>query len=231
MPEKTAHVEDLHRAIDDLVTPGRIKLHREDTGATEWQTVPSLWVQLEGAVAYSGNGGSAVAKSKPPITTGVVALIIEISTATTETATELAGESRRNVPANLRAIAATFVGKPDIDLLDWWVTSVKDWVRQARVLLRLDPDRPKWARGTRCPDCGADTATAQQDGETVRTPALSISWSAPEGSRDQHHADSEWHVRAIECRACSAVWWRGADLDQLVTDMLLANQTKETMTG
>jgi hypothetical protein len=230
MSKTLINTEDLHRAVDALIQGERMKITREDS-TTEYKSVPSLWEQLEGAVPYSGNGGSAVAKSKPPITTGVVALLIEITDAAIEGVNELAGENRRTTPANLRAIAAALAGKNEPDVTAWWTEKIREWVRSARGLLRLDPDRPRYARGTRCPQCGSKTVTSTIDGENVRTPALAINWAAPEGHTTTHTNDHDWHVRAIECKACDSVWWRGADLDQLVQDMLRANLSRETMAG
>lgn len=230
MNKSLINTEDLHRAVDALIQGDRIQITREDH-TTEYKPVPSLWQQLEDAVPYSGSGGSAVAKSKPPITTGVVALLIEITDAATEGANDLVGENRRNTPANLRAVAASLAGANDIDLTAWWTEKVREWVRKSRELLRLDPDRPRYARGTRCPQCSAKSVSTTVDGETVRTPALAINWSAPEGHQTKHTSDHDWHVRAIECKACESVWWRGDDLDQLVQDMMRANLASETLTN
>jgi hypothetical protein len=227
MTKSLINTEDLHRAVDALVQGERIQITREDK-TVEHKPVPSLWEQLEDAVPYSGSGGSAVAKSKPPITTGVVALLIEISDAATEGVNDLVGENRRNTPANLRAVAATLAGLNDLDLTAWWTEKLREWVRKARELLRLDPDRPRYARGTACPQCGNKSVATVVDGETVRTPALAINWAPPEQHTTRHAADTDWLVRAIECRACDATWFRGDSLS-IFTDALLASQTQETM--
>ena len=221
---------DLNTAVDALIQRTRIKVYREDTQKTLWQTIPSLWEQLETSAMWrgGGSGGLGAFGSRPTISTGVVSLLIEIAEAATEGAVEHAGQSRGSVPGNLRAIAATLSSSTDVDQVDWWNTAVLKWVRAARHELKLDPNRPQWARGIACPDCGATTASTDQDGEKVRTPAIAITWTGPDD--DNHHADTDWKVRAVECRMCSATWWRGPDLDRLVSDMLQANQTRETMT-
>ena len=61
----------------------------------------------------------------------------------------------------------------------------------------------------------------------MRMPALSITWVGPDDA--DYHEDGDWKVRAVECRACAHAWFRGADLDELVSAMLSANQTRETM--
>lgn len=221
---------DIHEAVDQLIQRQRIRLHREHTGRTEWQTLPSLWEQLETSTGYStSSGGNGGYNSQPTVSTAVVSLIIEIAGACGEAARELAGKSRGNVPDNLRAIAGALISQPDgTDALDWWTEKIITWTAEARAALRLDPDRPRWARGIRCPDCGADTARTTIDGEAARTPALAVLWVGPDD--DQYHADDAWKVRAVECRSCGVTWFRGVELDGLVTQMLAYNATRETMT-
>ncbi len=222
---------DLNTAVDALIQRTRIKVYREDTQKHIWQTIPSLWEQLEMSAMWRGGGSSGAGTfgSRPTISTGVVSLIIDVSTAASEGAQEHAGKAHRSVPGNLRAIAAKLMVGKDLDQLDWWQTSLQRWARDARAELKLDPVRPRFARGIHCPDCGADTATTEQDGETVRTPAIAITWTGPDD--DEHHPDTDWKVRAVECRVCAATWWRGPDLDRLVSDMLQANKSREIMAG
>lgn len=220
---------DLHTAVDALVSRTRVRVWREDTKRAQWQTIPSLWEQLETSAMWrgSGGGGNGAFGSRPTISTGVVSLVIDISTAASEGAQEHTGQTHKSVPGNLRAIAAALMGGNDYDQLDWWQQAIAKWARDARVELKLDPVRPKFARGIACPDCGATQATAEQDGQKVRTPAIAITWTGPDD--DDHHPDTDWKVRAVECRVCDHTWWRGPDLDELVEQMLTANQTRETL--
>jgi hypothetical protein len=119
------------------------------------------------------------------------------------------------IPDTLRAIASHLTDQYD---LNWWHDTLRTWAREIRTALALDPSRPQWARGAKCPDCNADSATTKQDGETVRTPALAIAWAGP--AEDEHHPDSAWKVRAVECRACGRTWWHGEELNTLVDAML-----------
>lgn len=119
------------------------------------------------------------------------------------------------IPDTLRAIAATITEQYD---LNFWHDTLKTWAADIRAALGLDPSRPQWARGAKCPECDATSATAQKDGETIRTPALAITWSGP--ADDEHHPDSAWTVRAVECRACGRTWWHGEELNTLVDQML-----------
>lgn len=222
--------DDLHKAIDALIVRQRLRLYR-DGGTAEWHTLPSLWEQLEAATAYQGTGtGGAGGRARLPISADVVSLLIDVATTVSEAVMEHAGETRRNVPGNLRLLATRLdAEKTDDDALEWWVDKIRHWTNAATTALRLNPSRPRWARGVRCPDCGADTVTARQDGETVRRPALTIEWTGP--SVEDYGPDSDWLVRAVSCSACSSTWFRGVDLDGLVQQMLTASTTRETMTG
>lgn len=223
---RAATREELHRAVDLFIDRQRIKLRRDGSHAVDWQTLPSLWEQLETATMWTGKGeGGGGFGTRPVISTEVVALLIEVSQATSEAAVEFGECSRRHVPQNLRLVAANLPA--DDDLLAWWLDTVKRWAREARAALRLDPERPQWARDTKCPECGADSARAMRDGEEVRTPALAINWVGPQD--DEHHPDSAWKVRAVECRSCGASWFRGSGLDDLVTDLMRKNLEQETL--
>lgn len=223
-------IDDLHKAIDALIVRQRLRLYR-DGGTAEWHTLPSLWEQLEAATAYQGTGtGGAGGRARLPISADVVSLLIDVATTVSEAVMEHAGETRRNVPGNLRLLATRLdVEHTADDALEWWIDKVRHWVSEATAALRLNPSRPRWARGVRCPDCGADTVSARQDGEQVRRPALTIEWTGP--SVEDYGPDTDWLVRAVTCSACSASWFRGVDLDGLVQQMLTANTTRETMTG
>jgi hypothetical protein len=218
--------DELNKAVDALINTTRVRLFREDTKRSTWQTIPSIWDQLTSSAQWgSGEGGSSRFGSRPVISTGVVSLVMEITTATTETAVELVHKTRGNPPDNLRAIAANLT---DAEQIGWWTEQVRNWTHQARAALRLDPSRPKSARDAKCPDCGADSVYTQRDGESHKIPALAITWVGPDDQ--DYHPDSAWKVRAVECRQCGVGWFRGESLDTLIDQMMQANLTRETMT-
>lgn len=217
---------ELSKAVDGLINTTRVRLYREDTHRGEWQTIPSLWDQLTSSAQWgSGTGGSSRFGSRPVISTGVVSLIMDITKAATEAAVELAGVTRGNPPDNLRCMAANLT---DAEQIGWWTEQLRRWTSEARAALQLDPPRPRSARGAKCPDCGADSAYTQQDGETMRIPALAITWVGPDDQ--DYHPDSAWKVRAVECRQCKMAWFRGDSMDTLIGMMMEANRTRETMT-
>lgn len=242
--------DPLFKAVDVLIQPQRLRLYREDTKRGEWQNVPSLYQMLTTSGQWSGgnNGGGAFG-SRPVISTGVVSLVMEIQSAITEAATDYGRiitkttrlqtcycrpykacpgfilQTERDYPAELRAIAANI---PDQDQVVAWVEMLRRWAHEARTTLGLNPQRPQWARGARCPECGSNEAQTERDGETIRTPALAISWGMPEGEETDYHEDHDYKVRAVECRSCGMAWWRGPDLDTLVTAMFNAPKVART---
>src|SRR6478752_5591185 len=109
--------DELNTAVDGLINTSRVRLYREDTHRSSWQTIPSIWDQLTSSAQWgSGEGGSSRFGSRPVISTGVVSLVMEITTATTETAVELVHKTRGNPPDNLRAIAANLT---DAEQIGW----------------------------------------------------------------------------------------------------------------
>lgn len=221
-PRMSAHLQD---AITALIDPTRIRIYREDTQQHAWQTIPSLWDQLGTSSQWgSQETGTSRFGSRPVISTGVVALTIDITQTAREGANDHApprpGDQPRDTPGNLRAVAANL---NDPDQIQWWTERARKWVSEARAVLRLDPPRPRSARGSRCPECGEHSTHIEKDGEIIKSPALAITWVGP--TDHDYHPDTEWKVRAVECRACTAAWFRGDSLDALIGRMLEANTT------
>ena len=95
---------------------------------------------------------------------------------------------------------------------DWpfWLETLNRWRIDARRALGLDSGRRQWAHGQKCPQCQSATAWSSSG---VQTAALAVVWSEPQDGLQ--HIESEWKIRAVECRNCSATWWRGDELDAL----------------
>jgi hypothetical protein len=217
--------EDMLDAVDALILPTRKRVHREDK-TSEYHAVPSLWDQLIESADWKGQSdGGGVFGSRPVVSTGVVALVIEIADAATEGAVEHVGKTRGNTPDNIRAVTATITDK---DQVDWWVQSLKRWAAACREVLQLDPPNSRSARKVTCPSCGESTWFLKRaPKEYVRIPALAIVWQRPPG--DDYHADSEWRVQSVDCRACNQSWERG-NLHMLMDQVKEYNLTRETMT-
>lgn len=227
----TTH-HDLLAAVDALLNPTRIKIWREGATRAEWTNIPSLWDQLQDATGYRATTGTGAASGHWPISGGIVALIIEItSTTTTALREQYDDKPRKQIPDSLRALAAHLAGA-DPDTWAPWCDTLRDWASRARAALRATPSRPRELWGIPCPLCGARTTQRDQDGETVRTAALTAEWSLVNGI-DPHayHQDTDYVVRAITCIACETAWFRGHDLDALVASMIRDNTTRETLTG
>jgi hypothetical protein len=219
-------MSDLLAAVEALTKPNRIRIHHDDN-TTTWETTPSLWDQLTTSTGWgTGDASTRRQGGRPPISTGIVDIINDITIAATETTVELIGRTRGNTPANLHVIAADL---KDEDNIHWWTHHLRAWAVQAREQLGLNPPTARSARGARCPNCQQHTTyikTAPK--EYLRTPALAIIWDQPEGH--DYHPDTDWRVGAVECRSCEASWRRGSDLHTLYDQMIHANQTHETLT-
>lgn len=225
-------MSELHDAVNALIQPTKQRVTHDD-GTTTWHAVPSLWDQLLQSSGWgSGQASTKRNGGRPPISTGIVDIINDITVAATETTTDLLDGQPdhirgkyRTTPDRLRLIG---IGLPDQDRTDWWITNLRTWTAQARDQLGLNPPTARNARQATCPNCGEHTTyvkTAPK--EYIRQPALAIIWDQPEG--DDYHPDTDWRVGAVECRSCQTTWKRGSDLHLLYDQMLTANTTVETL--
>lgn len=223
--------DKLTAAIDALTNPTRLKVWRDGTNTPTWTNLPSLWTQLQDATGYRATQGSGSNSGHWPISGDVVDLIIDITTTVSEALHDHAGQHPRpNLPAKLRHLAS-IVTQQDDDAADWWADKVQIWVKRAKGALRQAPQRPRQLWGVPCPDCATRKVFIHRDGEDQADSALTAEWALPPGTdHDTYQPDSAWQLRAITCQACGATWWRGPDLDQLITQMLDNNTTRETLT-
>lgn len=218
----------LNDTLGKLIESQRMKVRRDD-GTYQWQTLPSLFDQLQRYVLRKGGGSSGGGVGRLPISATVVDLLLEISGEASRGIKRLGMSPRESAPANLRGICAELAGREPADRdVKVWDENLHGWISRTRSALGLDPERPRWARGVACPSCEATHAIGSDGVGETRVPALGISWGGPD-SDDTYASDLEWKVRAVQCGACEAVWWRGPDLDALVDQMLSANLTRETM--
>lgn len=192
----------LWQAVDRLTSPTREKLER-DQGATQWVRLPSLFDQLVEAV-QSGRGseGHGRQASRPPLDIACVSLLIEIAEAVADAMRSYERNRTFHTPTDLRSVASSVVADPDGDQ-DWWTEQIQSWCGQIRAVISNDVDRPWHLHGVACPECAAIHVTNPEDGELVRRPAVVVTWA-------------RGYVRAVECRMCGAVWYRGSDLERLV---------------
>ena len=220
---------DLWRWVDRLTLSRRHRLTRSAPGRrwVEHHDMPSLLEQLvdQQATTSSGrSGGGGGTGSRAPLDLATTALLIDIEDLVIEgliahdvrphRTVELVGKVTvhlLDVPASLRALAATVVDTRDADLVEWWTDKFCSWVLRAEECLDLEAADVTTlpVRGTACPDCGVDTVLVDRDGEDVRRPALTITFR-----------DSQ--VLHVSCQACVTSRWRGDGIDTL-TDSFAAS--------
>lgn len=200
--------QDLWSAVDGLTNPRRERVDR-DNGRGEWITLPSLFDQLTEAVQSGpGSGGHGRQGSRPPLDVECVSLLLDIAGAVADACRGLELKRTFDTPEDLRSVVSRLIREPDSgDEQDWWVTQIRAWCGQIRATISSDPDRPWELHDVPCPECGARTTHSNNDTERVRRPAITVWWS-------------RGYVRAVECRVCTAVWYRGTDLETLVERML-----------
>jgi len=213
---------DLWRWVDRLTLPRRERLTRSAPGRrwVEHHDMPSLLEQLvdQQATTSSGRtGGGSSTGSRPPLDLATTALLIEIEDLVVEglvahgasphRTIELVGRvtvHMLDVSASLRALATVIVGTADPDLIEWWTDKYCTWVLRAEECLDLQDDDVTTVpvRGTACPDCGVTYVLVDRDDETVRRPALTITFR-------------DGQVLHVNCQACATSRWRGEGIDTL----------------
>lgn len=209
---------ELWGAVDGLTKPYRQRLER-DGGATEWVQVGSLLEQLTEAVqSGAGDSGPGVQGSRPPLDVACVSLLIEISDAVRDGCRGFDIKRRFDTAADLRQLASRLTREQDnTDEIAWWVEALRGWCSRIRATISSDPDRSWRLHGIPCPDCSTRYVHEWDDGQKLRRPAIHVIWS-------------NGLVRAIQCNACAATWYRGTDLDDLCA-RLLNQQTTNRMSA
>lgn len=232
--------EKLHQAVDRLTRPRHHKIERWQ-GGHDWVTVAPLWQLLEQADSSRSGKDRGTQGSRPPADLEVIELRATIrdiivdalaghdlkphTTGVTRQQREAAAHQRQaeltyrlpagypptttpapltvDVPASIRQLATTIATVGDEDLTAWWRYRVDSWCRQITHALHLTDDpQPRRIRDTACPTCQATHVTVTTDGESERVPALLIDFAGA-------------YIRAAECSACGASWFRGAALAEL----------------
>lgn len=206
--------QDLWLATDRLTNSYRQRLER-DHGQQEWVRMASLLDQLTEAV-QSGAGsreGSGVEGSRAPLDVACLSLLFDITETIRDAMRSFDVKRTFDTGRDLRALVSRLTREPDSDEeQEWWVGRVNGWCGQIKATISSDPDRPWQLHNVPCPECRAKTVTVAEDGEEVRKAAVLVTWSRE-------------LVRAVECRACGAVWYRGTDLETLVERMLARHDT------
>jgi hypothetical protein len=205
----------LHLACDALVS--RTRVQTEIDGEWVWQKLPSLLEQLAGEDARHDGLRSSYTGSRPPINTGIVALLTDIGDTSRRQLKDLgSADHGADMVRNVRAATTATIVTSDDDEMSIWLYVLVRWRHRARQELQLDSSRRQWLRGIACPQCGSTVALGKSPngGERMQTPALAVTWAEPADGRA--HVEHEWRWEAIDCRACGASWWRGENLHHLL---------------
>jgi hypothetical protein len=204
--------EPLWTAVDALTKPRTVRLLR-DGAPSDWAHLPSLWAQLVEAVATGSEqgGGGRSSRYRTPANLDCLELATTIRDITLDA---LAGHAEKpvthpgppavvRVPESLRRLASVVVGVGEDDLTGWWTYRIGSWGRQITTVLRLtERPQPRRVRDTACPLCHATHVILTTPEGLERVPALLVDF------QDQL-------IRAAECSACGASWFRGDQLDAL----------------
>jgi hypothetical protein len=199
----------LNDTLGKLIESQRMKVRRDD-GSVQWQTLPSLFDQLQRYVLRKGAPSSGGGVGRLPISATVIDLLLEISAGASKGIVRLGMSPRESAPANLRGICGELAGRDPSDVqVKIWDENLRGWSSRARTALGLDPERPRWARGVACPSCGELHAIGSDGVGETRVPALGIAWGGPDGD-DTYASDLDWKVRAVQCGACGCCLVAGA---------------------
>jgi hypothetical protein len=184
----------------------------------------SLWDRLSAGASYqSRDGGHASAKSRPPATLSLVALVIEASTAVRESTLDLVGTVTNDLRVDLSYLLGELDTRADDDLIDWWCSSLVDWTQRASQMLGRSRVLLRELRGAVCPYCSAQVVRTRVEREWFSRPAIVVDW-------DSDELDDVYQVHSLHCRACDAQWLRGVELDELIARQMRANLALAVLT-
>lgn len=231
-----AEPKTMFELIGEFTNARREQVLGPDDQQAKWTSAPSLWDLLLESTARGGGAGSAVQRSRPPISTEVLSLIAEIRSACEESLTLIGRKAIwqtqrlrvdaprpdamvvvmwRDIPAELRAVCAGASGLSDVRR-SRWTDDLARWINRAKLALGEQVPRIQLPRGTRCLDCDTAWVTTKIDGEDVRRPALHLVW---------HDNGALYYVG---CLACGKSRWP-ADLHALAEHQRQLNLEQETV--
>ena len=211
----------LWAAVDALTQPRQIRLTR-DNGQHDWTQTPSLWQQLTDALPTGqeqGTGGHS-SSYRTPISVDCLDLRTDIHTTVLDALHGHDQHPRRNgiaidIPASIRHLASIVIATNDDDLTHWWTWRITHWSQKIIITLGVErPPQPRRIRDTPCPLCHATHITLKGADGPQRVPALLIDFA-------------DGLIRAAECGACSAAWFRGDPLLDLGVALTTRRQTED----
>jgi hypothetical protein len=172
--------------------------------------IPSLWDQAVAALTGGEVGGGTGSKPLRERSLADLDLMEIIGIVRDTTRRELEKRAKAedrplpaDVPGQIRRLVSVAI-RDEPDALWWWTYRVAQWGRLLETYLNAAEHAPKPTRlrNTACPLCHTKQLIVEQDGENMVVPPLVVDYR-------------DGYVRAARCEACSATWFRGAELAEL----------------
>lgn len=193
---------NLDAAVGQLTRPTKHRVVDPITGEGRWVTAQPLLVQLvlaiansEASTTFKGSGGTPL-----PISTQALDIYQDIEAETARHWWALHhlhhGHGRSTLAGRLRAWAS--VVQADADLLAETERLVLGWVKAITGLLQ--PLRRREIMGA-CPECGMRYVLREDDGDTIKAPALVLVY------------DADGKPLAATCQDCGFTWEGHAIMD------------------
>lgn len=195
-------------AEDATLTRCDVRSYRAAT--TNWGTQPSLWMQAEQALTTgteAGGTGKSPLRERSPADLDLMETMLTIRESMSWQLTGRGITPKPGMQAQMRQLAAHVVTN-EPQHVQWWTYRFEQWERVLAVYLRaIDTGpRPVRLRNSSCPKCHVAQVTVETDSGPIVAPALVIDFV------------NGW-IRAAECTACGASWFRGDDLGQLAEQL------------
>lgn len=195
-PDPYIDTRSLWSSVDRLTrdTKQRVERSLEDRRVygVDYVEVPSLWSQMEEALAADdvggGSGKSSSTGSRAPIDVGMASLMDDIAKQVSRALVHSGIPPRRgpddgygcrtlDTRANLRALAAHLAtGITPQHVVHEWADVYHRWVAQAETALALEVHDHATVRlpvrDTACRHCGVGVVVREEDDGTYRDPAL-----------------------------------------------------------
>lgn len=115
----------------------------------------------------------------------------------------------------IRSLASRVIADSEPDL-EWWEYRFAQWARLLQTYLHAHEHQPKSVRlrNSPCPACRTRQITIESDNGPIVVPAILIDFR-------------DGMVRAAECTACGATWFRGPDLEALAEELCNPPRSQE----
>jgi hypothetical protein len=205
--------------LDELAAQdgGACNIRSYRAATARWATIPSLWDQATAALVGGeiGGSGSKPLRERSPADLDLMEIRAIIRDMTRH---ELHARGHKTAkgpdgldvpfdPSEIRTLASLAIQKDGPEQMWWWEYRFDQWGRLLENYLHAAEHvaKPVHLRNTACPLCAARQVVSDDEGDDGRkvVPALVVDFS------------QDGYVRAAECLACGAAWFRGEQLEEL----------------